>query len=716
MGENNTGDISQEYNDFGEPVVMNPAPKKKRTGLIVGISIIAAAAAIIAVVCMILHKTPEVAVKLAIANTFGELKEADFSNYSDILGLEDGTLDNTDIVCDISVDQCDDEIGLEGASIYSVSSIEKNDNGIDFSALSEITLNDETLDVNIYQIEDVLYGEIPKIFNKGFSFQSEDFMGIISQATGKTGENQEAKALYDKYMKPAKDNLVKAVTYEKADSTKIVNSNGNKKRCKQYIVTIPSVAIKEYLTAFCEYMKEYAATCMADNIYDNMGISQAEFNSAIDLLPVYYALIFSKDIKVKVYVNKNKVVKAEADYKITMAGVDASFTAEFMGDDFVMNDVRIACGLSAESKKYEVVYTCKKSESGSGLLLESKAEILENGKSVSGISYNNKYNKDTGEYSDIINVNLDDENYCLDILGYISNIEKGKSFDMDIDHITFGDDDTEYISLSGKISYGELGEEVAEPDYDNIVGYDEVIKAGGFEKYLNEDEYDKLFDSWNELSSIKKTDGLEESKIGVKRTEEVDDKTDKDAADDEIEIEIPDNGEVDLSQILSESEESLDDYDIEIEELDDSDYESAILESGDYRVAINNPEGFERGYSDSDGITIYSDDINVYYYIYQDVNVNECCEEFLSTYEDVDECELISEGLETTKLSNGSDIQYYVMKLSYDDSNITDMYFFKPISDKKSDYVICNAEIWERDADAAATAELLTKDNVIEVQ
>lgn len=91
---------SDMYNAYGDPVIVSDVPKKKKAGLIAVISIaaVAAVAAIVTILYFVLRKTPEEAVKGAIVNTFGEMKEKDFSEYNNILGLSNLSEDDVDMV------------------------------------------------------------------------------------------------------------------------------------------------------------------------------------------------------------------------------------------------------------------------------------------------------------------------------------------------------------------------------------------------------------------------------------------------------------------------------------------------------------------------------------------------------------------------------------------------------------------------------------------
>ncbi|MGN0394611.1 MAG: hypothetical protein ACI4EF_04555 [Coprococcus sp.] len=744
MDENKTDDIFQTehevteqsvsedwesglaYNDFGEPVIITSIPEKKKTGLIVGIIAggVAVAAALIAVIFIIFHKTPEEAVKEALMNTLSEFGNHEASNYNDILGLSDYDTDTLDMVFNGTVDKMDEAEKFEGASVNITGSMEKKDDGTNFSILTATEINGETLNANLYQIGDTLYGELPEIYNAVFAFSSKD---IIQN----TENSEEIKELYDKYMIPAKENLESAVTYEKVGRTKFENANGDEIKSKQYLVIIPTDAVKEYIISQCNYIKEYADIYVPDEDFEEMELSRLEFDQFMNIIPTYYKLLFPRDIKLNVYVDDKKIVRIEGSYKFTLLGADTDLRADFMGDDYVTRDMNITCGFLTENDKADFIYTSKKNAASDELVTDSEAKFIINGEEIIGMVYRNKYDIASGAYSDAIKMNIDGENYYVDISGNINNVNKGKSFDMNIDYITVKDDEKEYVSVSGILSCGDLGETVAEPDYNKVVSYNELISGDGLDKYLNEEGLDKLLDSWSEVSCIDdmpdstaaicKKSTEDENKVQEQVTEEssaIEENSGEMVSADDEKIGNSGSEETDFYDAPDEEYKNVSnsgdyDCDIEVEEMSNGDYSSVILETGDYRVAINEPENYERGYADSDGISIYNDDANVYYYIYTDTTIEECYKDFVDTYSYVDGCDVLAHNMETVTLADGTVLQCYVIKLKFDDSYITDMYFFVPLDG--TDFVLCNAEIWKKDADINAEAELLANKNVIEI-
>lgn len=702
---------SDMYNAYGDPVIVSDVPKKKKAGLIAVISIaaVAAVAAIVTILYFVLRKTPEEAVKGAIVNTFGEMKEKDFSEYNNILGLSNLSEDDVDMVFEGTINSMADEEELAGMSIKVDASAEKKDAGYDFSLLSALTMKGETMNVNLYQIGNVLYQEMPEIYNAVFALDMNDLSSLTGAETA-DADVEEIRALYNKYMIPAREALWEAITYEKIDTVKITNANGDKVRCKQYLVTVPSEAAKEYVGSFCSYVNEYASTYMADYIYDEMGLSQTQFNQAINSIKTYYALVFPSDFKFNIYVNGGKLARTDFNYKFVMLGATASLSIDFMGEDYVMRDVSGTCTFAAGEEEAKITFSYKQDSSSDELTNTANAKLMVNDEELGSCNNVSKYVISTGAYTNNMQFSIADEmNVYMDLTGSIGNINKGKSYDMTIDSFKIYDENEEYVSLSGKLTCGNLDRAVAQPNLENVVDFMEVIEGDNLDDYLNEDKLNKIMDSWSDSWS-------EAVVLGRAGSEETAKSSTSEEMVNEGEMEIAEGEEISLDEIIENNNlgESTD-YDIELEDVeDDEDYSDVALETENYKVFINDPEGYERGYADSEGISIYNDDSNIYYYIYTDTTIEECYQDLADSYEGIDNCEVSAQSLETVNLSDGSEIKCYVMKVIFDGSDITDLYYFFPLEGE--DFVLCNAELWENDVDITATAEMLVCNGVIEVQ
>jgi len=702
---------NDKYNEYGDPVIVSDIPKKKKAGLIAVISIaaVAAVAAIVTILYFVLRKTPEEAVKGAVVNTFGEMKEKDFSEYNNILGLSNLSADDVDMIFEGTINSMADEEELAGMSIKVDASAEKKDAGYDFSLLSALTMKGETMNVNLYQIGNVLYQEMPEIYNAVFALDMNDLSSLTGAETA-DADVEEIRALYNKYMIPAREAFQEAITYEKVDTVKITNANGDKVRCKQYLVTVPSEAAKEYVGSFCSYVNEYASVYMADYIYDELGLSQTQFNQVINSIKTYYALVFPSDFKFNIYVNDGKLARTDFNYKFVMLGATVSLSVDFMGEDYVMRDVNGTCTFAAGEEEAKIAFSYKQDSSSDELTNTANAKLMVNDEELGSCNNVSKYVISTGAYTNNVQFSIADEmNVYMDLTGSVSNINKGKSYDMTIDSFKIYDEDEEYVSLSGKLTCGNLDRAVAQPDLENVVDFKEVIEEDNLDDYFNEDELNKIMDSWSDSWS----ENVVLGRIGSEKTAK--NNTSERMAN-ESEMEIAEGEEISLDEIVESNDlgESAD-YDIELEDVeDDEDYSDVALETENYKVLINDPEGYERGYADSEGISIYNDDSNIYYYIYTDTTIEECYQDLTDSYEGIDNCEVSAQSLETVNLSDGSEIKCYVMKVIFDGSDITDLYYFFPLEGE--DFVLCNAELWENDVDITATAELLVCNGVIEVQ
>ncbi len=653
VSEMKTGDM---YNEFGDPVAAPDVPKKK-TGLVAGISVAAVVlvAAIVIILYFVLRKTPEEVVKGAVANTFGELKEQGFSEYNDVLGLSDLSTDDVDMVFEGTLNNVIDKESVDEMSVKVDASAEKKETGYDFSLLSAFSMEGETANLNLYQIGNVFYYEMPEIYDAVFALDRDELLALAEAETSEV-DTEEVKALYDKYMIPASEKLKESITYEKVDNVKITNANGDKVSCKQYLVTIPSEAVKEYVASFCDYFSEYATTYMTDYIYDELGLSQSQFNQGINSIKTYYALVFPSDFKFDIYVDGDKLARTDFNYKFVILGANVSISVDFMGEDYVMRDINGTCTFSVDEEEAKVTFVYKQDSSSDELTNTTNAKLIFGDEELGSYNKVSKYVISTGEYTDNMKLSIADEmNFYVDLAGNVSDINKGKSYDITIDSLRIYDDDQEYISLSGKMTFGNLDKEVVQPNLDNVVDYKKIIEG---------EEIDV-----NELLGSEDLEGVEDPEAWA----------------------------------------------LEIKEVEDEvDYSEVALETANYTVVINDPEGFERGYADSEGISIYNDNSNIYYYIYTDTTIEECYQEFAESYAGIDGCEVSSQSLETVKLLDDSEIECYVMKVIFDGSDITDIYYFFPL--EGNDFVLCNAELWEKDADITAAAELLVCNGVIEVQ
>lgn len=697
------------YNEFGDPVAAPNVPKKK-TGLVAGISVAAVVlvAAIVIILYFVLRKTPEEVVKGAVANTFGELKEQGFSEYNDVLGLSDLSTDDVDMVFEGTLNNVIDKAPVDEMSVKVDASAEKKETGYDFSLLSAFSMEGETANLNLYQIGNVFYYEMPEIYDAVFALDRDELLALAEAETPEV-DTEEVKALYDKYMIPASEKLKESITYEKVDNVKITNANGDRVSCKQYLVTIPSEAVKEYVASFCDYFSEYATTYMTDYIYDELGLSQSQFNQGINSIKTYYALVFPSDFKFDIYVDGDKLARTDFNYKFVMLGANVSISVDFMGEDYVMRDINGTCTFSVGEEEAKVTFVYKQDSSSDELTNTANAKLIFGDEELGSYNKVSKYVISTGEYTDNMKLSIADEmNFYMDLAGNVSNINKGKSYDITIDSLRIYDDDQEYISLSGKMTFGNLDKEVVQPNLDNVVDYKKIIEGEDIDDYLKDDELNGIMNSLSETTLWGNFGYANRMKSNM-----------TDEAESEEQIEIAEGEEIDVNELLgSEDLEDVEDpeaWALELKVVEDEvDYSGVALETANYTVVINDPEGFERGYADSEGISIYNDNSNIYYYIYTDTTIEECYREFAESYAGIDGCEVSSQSLETVNLSDGSELKCYVMKVIFDGSDITDIYYFFPL--EGNDFVLCNAELWEKDADITATAELLVCNGVIEVQ
>lgn len=729
--------VVSDYNDFGEPVVVN-MPKKKKTGFVIGVTVgaIFAVAAIVIVLFFVFRKTPYEAVTEAFNNSYGELVDKSFSPYEEIFGLSDFSDEDLNVVFDGTINSMFKEKQLSGITFNIEAQAKNSDNSTDMSLLSGFTKNGQTINANFYKIGDMLYQEMPEIYNAVFAYD----MAALSNDSMESVDPEEMKAvreLYDKYMIPATEQLKNSIVYEKLDKEKITNANGDTIKCKKYLVTLPSEAVTEYVGAFSSFISEYTKTYMEDYIYDELNISKTQFDEIMSNIKTYCALIFPSDFKLYVYVDHKKLARTEFNYKFIMLGANVSFVVDYMGKDYVMRDVDGTVAFSYNNNSVEISFANRQEPSENKVTGQTELIISGNNSSLFSFSGSSEYDKSTGAYQLSSKINTADENsMCFDVGATINNIKKGESFDVDVKSVRAYDGKDEYFSFSGKATCSNLNKELAKPNLDNVVPYDEANENGGFSRYINKEGVDKISESWSESliddsemefarlndeielnlskesmeSSLyeqemqsQKTKGTEEeSQIlnDCKSAEEADTKyasldcadvTDNDAESSEIEI-------------YSKAEDSI----------TNQSANNVYLKLDEYEIAINEPEGFERGYAQEDGICIFNDDYNIYYYIYTDFDKDEFCKDLLSGYEEINNCVVDSQTEEVIKLSDGTEISCIVMKIDFDGSEITDIYYLFPLGDE--DYVLCNTEIWDGDAELIEIADMFINTGIIEVR
>ena len=482
------------YNMYGDQIPPEPPKKKKKTGLIIGI---VAAVMLIAIAVILLFtvfkKTPEEKVKEALTNTFAELSDTSYNIYEDSLGISEIDLDDLDVDMTYTINSLPDYDELEGASLGVSTSIEKDGETVNEDVSLDIQIGGESVGVTLYYIDDVLYLEIPEIFGDAvFELDASEILEAYSGTSDEaiSEETEKINDLYEENIGDSGENLKESVTYEKIGKTTITNHNGDDVKCTEYEVTVPVEAVEDYVTSYCDYLNACTDEYLTDDIleYMDLDMTVSELKTYISTIQEYYEYIFTKDFSYTAYIADDKVVRLEADYGISVLGVKIEFLADFMGEDLVTNDMYVS--LSAGDAMIEYTATkdgnSKSAESSSDLLLTASDEV------VAEVTSDMDFDVSSGDYTYVSElIYLDEVLATFEIDGAITNINKGKSFDVEIDNVTFDVDGYTVFDISADMSYGNRGEDIEQPDLSNVYDINTIAS----------EELDELID-YNNLSTI----------------------------------------------------------------------------------------------------------------------------------------------------------------------------------------------------------------------
>ena len=337
----NMGYAQPDMNEFGDQTPYQATvPKKKKGGKIalftfIGVVLVAA---IVTAVYFFVRKTPAEAIKAAMKNTVTE--SVDSSPLEDVIGVSEFSEDKMDFDMNLKVNSIYKMDGLSGSTYGISGAFEKQkDNSYNLNLNGSLTIAGETVNANLYGIDKVFYFEIPELYDSVFKMDLAAMLKSLDTSDMDEATQNEVKALYEKYMEPATEDLKKAVTYDRVGSAEIENHNGDKEKCKQYTVTLPTADVKAYVTALCNYLNAYASDYITDDQLDEIGVTRAELSQAFQYIPTYYGMMFSKDFVVNIYVKKNQLARISMDYKFTALGGTASVVWDYMGEEHPADDV-----------------------------------------------------------------------------------------------------------------------------------------------------------------------------------------------------------------------------------------------------------------------------------------------------------------------------------------------------------------------------------------
>lgn len=679
------------YNAYGDDMGAssvasneNATPKKKKGLKIALISVLCAAVAgiIALVIFLFVRKTPEEVVRLAVTNVVDEMQDADFNIYENVFGMSEYNTDDMDVEMSFSVDEIMDMVELNGSNVSLSASAEKNEAGTtDFNLLSQLTIAGKSLDANLYCIQDVLYLEVPEILDSVITLDPNN-MDLSAFAAPVTDEDQEIEELYDTYMIPAKEALQEAITYEKGDKVKITNHNGETVSTTLYTMTIPTSAVKAYIQAEADYLTDCTDKYLTDEeMMDAMGMSCEEFKQIVSQLPNYYSFLFARDFVFTFYIQKDTLQRAEFQYKFSLLGVTLDVSADFMGDDYVASDVYATCDITVDDEVISLVGEYTQSSKSDELNTDASFTVLYEEAELFNCIYNENYNVASEVYHKTLTASdtVDLTNIAYEVKGRIYDVKKGEGFKADFDSITLSVKGEELIKCSAEFAIGNMGKSVTEPSNSNRISIDDINETN-LEDMIDLEKLDDIFSAWESAF------GLDDmaSTFPEVYEEYID--------DDSISVEInPPVGEFDISA-----------------------YYDVILTNDKYKIEIHEPNGYTRSYADTTEIDLDNDVYSVYISLEEVADKEEKCEDFLTYYDYFgDNCKILDQSMQTAVLSDGKEIDCFVVSVLLYNSDITDMFFFYPLED--NDYVICNVEAWEADADIQTAVEEIVNDDVIKI-
>ena len=690
VGLNDYANGNVYMNNFGDQIPQTePVPQKKgKGGKIALISVLAVIviAAIVAVVFLFVVKTPEEVINQALTNTVSKAEEV--SPAENMLGLSEIDTDDLDVEADLVINGLDETNALSGFDIIIDSSVEGDDDSSNVDFNIALSKNDEALNLGITYIEDVLYISLPEMYDDVWML---DLASIMDESSD---DSERLEELAEEYLEPAITELQNSVEYEKIGSTTITNYNGDDVKCKQYTATLSSDAVADLLDAFIQYFDAYSDEFLDDSFYDDMGMTEEEFDSMLSYIPTYYKTIFTKDFEVNYYIADKQIVRISMDYNCRTLGIDLSVLLDYMGEEATSTDTyyEIAVDMDdtlGEAGTYMVSGTKTTKENGDETTVEHNLVVEGNGEEYVNLVVTSVYDTEANTYD--ITMSIVSENETLlaaDLEGSFEDIDKGKSFTMVFDSFTVTDSygDT-LLDISGDLKYGNLGKKITKPDSSENVVNLEDLDDDYITDNFNLEKFESILEAW----------GIDDSY----------DYDDYDYDDYDYDYEY-------------------DDYNYDDDDYDTDDYSGINIEGDGYEVAINEPDGYERYYASAYSVSIEKeDDYSVYvdYELYEDYTVEEMCDDFASYLEDYSEdwyyighdvIDVTPNGEETLKCFYAEEYFYGETSLEYD--------FFYPVTE--DDYlVVCvycyydellSGDTYIED-EAQKMADLFVNSNVISV-
>ena len=672
----------QTVNMYGDQAHKPESPKKRKGIKIAIIAVVAALviiAALVVVFFVFIKKSPKDAVKDAMENTAKELEN---NNIAGIVGADDIDVDKLDVQSDFTIDKVAGDGQLDGSTFTFDASTAKSDGQNSFKLGSSITLAGETVSADVVMIGQTLYMSCPDLFTKTFSFDMNSVMAELDSKDAGAGGSVDSEALQkiiDEDLKPAADKLAESITYEKVGKDEFTNANGKTIKADHYTVTITTDAIDEFSQALVDCLNKYMDSNLSDDMMDQMGVTKDQLKQSIGTIPSLVSAVMTKDAVANVYVENDKVIRADWDYDLAAAGVKISFTADYMGDGNVTSDAVTKIALTYGSDvNIELKSESKTDTSGDKISTDKKYTLsaMSGGESQEFTgNVTSDYDKNSGKMSGSISVDVQGETAQAVFEGVLADVKKGESFSINDAKLTVTVSGEDVLQCSGNLKVAEKDNKIEAPAAGDVVDYS-VLNSDDVDQYINMDKMEKIVSAWSEIFDSVSVDSRLDGKFGTdsKDTEEEEPETTEAATTEE-----------------ATTEKSND-------STEEKDLSKVTLSLGDKSVKINDPKGYERSYASEYTISYNDEKGDVYasYSTYTHYSASDLVKNMKDTYTEYynDENSKVNEMTDgTVKAKDGTEVTYLVIQLTSYDMDRTEVLLVYPTGE---DVVTCSISYWDK--------------------
>lgn len=216
-------------------------------------------------------------------------------------------------------------------------------------------------------------------------------------------------------------NLKDSIDYSK-DGSKKLTLGGHSYDTTKYVLTISKKDLQNAVTDAFDILMSSAMG----------GSSNAEYYGA--MLSSYISTIFSKDVKINLYVCDDRVVAMDAGYDIDVLGNRAglSFEAQFEGEDDLFSALDASFKVTVDDRTMEFLLTYDSYETSNGSECVIGFKQIEDGDINQQIDYVVSYNRETSDIAITAKYPLSGD-YFNAIYGKVLTLEKGKKIEIQFD-------------------------------------------------------------------------------------------------------------------------------------------------------------------------------------------------------------------------------------------------------------------------------------------